>query len=79
MDAMIAPMDRRWRHYTAHLRVGARQGYIFYAGGSLAGAGYCRQCRRQPVILLLQLWQAYQVCVKISAQRPPKVAQFNAC
>ena len=28
--------------------------YIFYAGGSLAGAGYCRQCRRRPAILLLQ-------------------------
>ena len=28
-------------------------GYIFYAGGSLAGAGYCRQCRRRPAILLL--------------------------
>ena len=22
-------------------------GYIFYAGGSLAGAGYCRHCRRR--------------------------------
>jgi len=53
-------------------------GYIFYAGGSLAGAGYCRLCRRRPVILLLQLWQGCQGCVKISAQRPPKVAQFNA-
>ena len=53
-------------------------GYIFYAGGSLAGAGYCRKCRRRPAILLLQLWQRCQVCVKISAQRPPKVAQFNA-
>jgi len=28
-------------------------GYIFYAGGSLAGARYCRQCRRRPAILLL--------------------------
>ena len=54
-------------------------GYIFYAGGSLAGAGYCRQCRRRPVILSLQLWQGCQVCVKISAQRLPRVAQFNAC
>jgi len=52
-------------------------GYIFYAGGSSAGAGYCRQCRRRPAILLLQLWQGCQVCVKISAQRPRKVAQFN--
>ena len=26
--------------------------YIFYAGGSLAGTGYCRQCRRRPAILL---------------------------
>jgi len=54
-------------------------GYIFYAGGSFAGAGYCRQCRRRPAILPLQLWQGCQVCVKISAQRLPKVAQFNAC
>jgi len=54
-------------------------GYIFYAGGSLAGAGYCRQCHRRPAILLLQLWQSYQVCVKLSAQRLPRVAQFNAC
>ena len=56
----------------------AQGGYIFYAGGRLAGAGYCRLCRRRPAILLLQLWQGCQVCVKISAQRPPKVAQFNA-
>ena len=55
-----------------------QDGYIFYAGGSLAGAGYCRQCRRRPAILLLQLWQGCQVRVKISAQRPPRVAQFNA-
>jgi len=54
-------------------------GYIFYAGGSLAGAGYCRQCRRWPTILPLQLWQGCQVCVKISVQRLPRVAQFNAC
>jgi len=38
-------------------------GYIFYAGGSLAGAGYCRQCRRRPAILPLQLWLCCQVCV----------------
>jgi len=25
------------------------------------------------------LWQGCQVCVKISAQPPPKVAQFNTC
>ena len=50
-------------------------GYIFYAGASLAGAGYCRQT----AILALQLWQGCQVCVKISAQRLPRVAQFNAC
>ena len=43
-------------------------GYIFYAGASLAGAGYCRQCRRRPAILPLQLRQGCQVCVKISAQ-----------
>ena len=49
-------------------------GYIFYAG-----AGYCRQCRRRPAILPLQLWQGCQVCVKISAQRLPRVAQFYAC
>jgi len=54
-------------------------GYIFYAGASLAGAGYCRQCRRRPAILPLQLWQGCQDCVKISAQRLPRVAQFNAC
>ena len=54
-------------------------GYIFYAGGSLAGADYCRQCRRRPAILLLQLWQGCQGCVKISAQRLPRVVQFNAC
>ena len=52
---------------------------IFYAGGSFAGAGYCRQCRRRPAILPLQLWQGCQVCVKISAQRLPRVAQFYAC
>ena len=28
-------------------------GYIFYAGASLASAGYCRQCRRLPAILPL--------------------------
>ena len=54
-------------------------GYIFYAGASLAGAGYCRQCRRRTAILPLQLRQGCQVCVKISAQRLPRVAQFNAC
>jgi len=54
-------------------------GYIFYAGASLAGAGYCRQCRRRPAILPLQLWQGCQVCVKISAQRLPRVAEFSAC
>ena len=54
-------------------------GYIFYAGAILAGAGYCRQCRRRPAILPLQLRQGCQVCVKISAQRLPRVAQFNAC
>ena len=54
-------------------------GYIFYAGASLAGASYCRQCRRRPAILPLQLRQGCQVCVKISAQRLPRVAQFNAC
>ena len=53
-------------------------GYIFYAGASLAGAGYCRQCRWRPAILPLQLRQGCQVCVKISAQRLPRVAQFNA-
>jgi len=52
---------------------------IFYAGASLAGAGYCRQCRRRPAILPLQLWQGCQVCVKISAQLLPRVAQFYAC
>ena len=60
--------------------VGHNQGgYIFYAGASLAGAGYCRQCRRRPAILPLQLRQGCQVCVKISAQRLPRVAQFYAC
>ena len=54
-------------------------GYIFYAGASLAGAGYWRQCRRRPAILPLQLWQGCQGCVKISAQRLPRVAQFHAC
>ena len=53
-------------------------GHIFCAGGSLAGAGYCRQCRQRPTILPLQLWQGCQVCVKIPAQRLPSVAQFNA-
>ena len=39
-------------------------GYIFYAGGSMAGAGYCWQCCRRPAILLvLQLWQDSQGCV----------------
>ena len=28
-----------------------QRGYIFYAGASIAGAGYCRQCRRRPAIL----------------------------
>ena len=37
-------------------------GYIFYAGGSLAGASYCRQCRRRPAILQHQLWQRCQLC-----------------
>ena len=41
-----------------------QEGYIFYAGASLAGAGYCRQCRRRPAILPLQLWQGCQVCVQ---------------
>jgi len=44
----------------------------------LEGAGYRRQCRQLTAILLLQLWQGCQVCVKISAQRLPKIAQFNA-
>ena len=71
-----------FRRFTALLRVllSTRQGvYIFYAGGSLAGAGYCRQCRRRPAILPLQLWQGCQDCVKISAQRLSRVAQFYAC
>ena len=54
-------------------------GYIFYAGASLAGASYCRQCRWRPAILPLQLWQGGQVSVKIFIQRLPKVAHFNAC
>jgi len=46
-------------------RIGPAQGgYIFYAGGSLAGAGYCRQCRGRPAILPLQLWQGCQGYVK---------------
>ena len=49
-----------------------QEGYIFYAGESLAGAGYCRQCRRRPAILPLQLWQGCHVCVK-------RVAQFYVC
>ena len=52
--------------------------YIFYAGGSLAGAGYCRQCRRRPAILLLQGNMYCQGCVEFSAQRPPRLSQFNA-
>ena len=67
--------------WPAHVRRACRrQGrYIFYAGASLAGAGYCQQCRRRPAILPLQLWQGCQVCVKISAQRLPRVAQFYDC
>jgi len=49
---------------------------MLYARASLAGACYCRQCRRRPAILPLQLWQGCQVCVKISAQRLPRVAHF---
>ena len=52
---------------------------MLYARASLAGAGYCRQCRRRPAILPLQLWQGCQVCVKNSAQRLPRVAHFYAC
>ena len=40
---------------TVHSLSATQGGYIFYAGGSLAGAGYCRQSRRRPVILPLQL------------------------
>ena len=57
------------------LVIADQESYIFYAEGSLADAGYCRQCRR-PAILPLQLWQGCQVYVKISAQRLPRVAQF---
>jgi len=52
------------------LGLGSRRLYIL-CWRELAGAGYCRQCRRRPAILLLQLWQGCQVCVKISAQRLP--------
>ena len=72
MQSVIQPVVRT---STRH----SQGGYIFYAGASLAGAGYCRQCRRRPAILPLQLWQSCQVCVKISAQRLPRVAQFYAC
>ena len=77
-----------WRPSLAGVSTGAARpasrnqgGYIFYAGASLAGAGCCRQCRRRPAraILPLQLWQGCHVCVKISAQRLPRVAQFYAC
>ena len=69
------------RHPRTYISAARRNqgGYIFYAGASLAGAGYCRQCRPQPAVLPLQLWQGCQVCVKISAQRLPRVAQFYAC
>jgi len=64
---------------SCHAATTDQGGYIFYAGASLAGAGYCRQCRRRPAILPLQLWKGCQGCVIISAQRPPRLAQFNAC
>ena len=66
------------RAYGTSVTACTEGGYIFHAGGSLAGAGYCRQCHRRPAILLLQLWQGCQACVKIAAQRPPRLAQFNA-
>jgi len=74
--------DPRYRLALAmsvHPTYSDQEGYIFYAGGSLAGAGYYRQCRRRLAILPLQLWQGCQDCVKISTQRLPRVAQFNAC
>ena len=68
-----------WRYWLILFVYKAQGGYILYARGSLAGVGYYRQCRRRPAILPLQLWQGCQVCVKISTQRLPRVAQFNAC
>ena len=53
-------------------------GYIFYAGGSLAGAGYCRHCRRRRPSYHSNCGTVAR-SVKIFAQRLPRVAQFNAC
>jgi len=41
-----------------------------------AGVAYSQQCRQRTAILLLQLWQGCQVCVKICAQLPPKASQI---
>ena len=35
---------------------------------------YSPQCRQRTAILLLQLWQGCQICVKITAQLPPKAS-----
>ena len=35
---------------------------------------YSPRCRQRAAILLLQLWQGCQVCLKISAQLPPKAS-----
>ena len=43
-------------------------------GAQPAQLGYCRQCRRRPAILLLQLWQGCRAYVNMSAQRLPRVA-----
>ena len=78
-DAGNSHSARRKKMIADRKSCSSQGGYIFYAGASLAGAGYCRQCRRRPAILPLQLRQGCQVCVKISTQRFPRVAQFNAC
>ena len=47
----ITPLPRHRSRQSRPVRT-VQGGYIFYAGASLAGAGYCRQCRRRPAILL---------------------------
>ena len=39
-----------------------------------AGVAYSSHGRQRMAILLLQLWQGFQVCVKIFAQLPPEAS-----
>ena len=42
----------------------AQGGYIFYAGASLAGAGYCRQCRHLYFYVLGLSVMSLSICVR---------------